>query len=213
MPHKRNPSWLKPLRFSSMAVKARHDEALELWMHSSPMLLVGSLNIPWITNEGLGALRYCCELLREALPEMTINKKRGRLLSEQDFIQSSQLVSMIVGRQQASWRQAELVVGSFVKEAVEAGRIPSSLKFERLIEIGMEVLHKSLVLDKDEFAMALDIEAIVRSRGDSGPAPTAVSKTVEAQLKVVHEFEEWVQKEKRRIDGCRKQVEQLADKI
>ena len=41
MPHKRNPSWLKALRFKSMGVKARCNEAQELWMHGAPMFLVG----------------------------------------------------------------------------------------------------------------------------------------------------------------------------
>jgi argininosuccinate lyase len=191
MPHKRNPSWQKALRFAAMAVKARHDEAQELWMHGAPMFLVGSLPIPALTHEGLKSLRYCCELMGGALADLTIDADRARRVAENDFVQSSQLVSMIVARQQASWRQAELVVGRFVKEAADQGRAPSSLSFDRLVEVGREVLGRDLVLDREEFGRALALEAIVRSRGDCGPAPDAVTKAIAAQGEELQALRAW----------------------
>ena len=213
MPHKRNPSWLKALRFKSMGVKARCNEAQELWMHGAPMLLVGSLTIPWKTHEGLAALRYCCELLCGAMSSMEIDAARGRAVLERDFVQSSQLVSMIVARGQASWRQAEHVIGQLIKEAFDAGRMPASLEFERLLEIGQTMLGRTLTLDRDEFANALDVRSIVASRGDCGPAPDAVAEAVESQEKAIGDLEHWAQGERSRIDGCWKRVEELARQI
>lgn len=213
MPHKRNPSWLKALRFSSMAVKARHNEAQELWMHGSPMLLVGSLPIPSITHEGLASLRQCCDLLCGALPAITIDVEHARAVAEHDFVQSSQLVSMIVGRQQASWRQAEHIVGKLVNEAVAARRPASDLKFERLLEIGRDMLGRSLELDPKEFAKALDIQTIVTSRGDCGPAPAAVAKAVQKQEQAVRELLQWVEAEQIRLAGCWERVRTLAQQI
>lgn len=213
MPHKRNPSWQKALRFAAMAVKARHDEAQELWMHGAPMFLVGSLPIPGLTHEGLKSLRYCCELMGGALAELTIDADRARRVAENDFVQSSQLVSMIVARHQASWRQAELVVGKFVQEAADQGRAPKSLSFDRLLEVGREVLGRELVLDRKEFERALQLDAIVRSRGDCGPAPDAVSKSIEAQGKELDELEHWASEQARRIAENWKGVEKRASQL
>jgi len=213
MPHKRNPSWLKALRFSSIAVKARHSEAQELWMHGTPMFLVGSLPIPGLTHEGLKSLRHCCELLAGALPDLSIDVKRAREVAEQDFVQSSQLVSLIVGRQQASWRQAELVVGKFVKEALDAGTSAKSLSFDRLLEVGREVLGRDMQLDRGEFTRALEIESIVRSRGDCGPAPDAVAIAIERQRGSVTELDRWAEGEQQRIAQNWKRVEKLASEI
>ncbi len=213
MPHKRNPSWQKALRFAAMAVKARHAEAEELWMHGSPMLLVGSLPIPALTHEGLKSLRYCCELMGGALADLRIDGDRARRVAENDFVQSSQLVSLIVGHHQASWRQAELVVGKLVKEAVEEARAPRSLSFDRLIEIGRDVLGRELVLDRQEFERSLQLDEIVRSRGDCGPAPNAVMAAIDAQAKEVDELENWASSESRRIAGNWTSVEKRASQL
>ena len=213
MPHKRNPSWLKPLRFSSMAVKARHDEALELWMHSTPMLLVGSLGIPWIASEGLKSLRYGCDLLGGALSTLSIDSKHSADVAAQDFTQSSQLVAMIVTRQQASWRQAEHIVGKFVKEAIDAGAPASSLKFDRLIAAGQDIVGRKIDLDREEFQKALDIDAIIASRGDCGPAPTAVRQAIASIAKDVKGLDDWAEAEQRRIAQCWKRTEDLARQI
>ncbi len=213
MPHKRNPSWLKALRFASMAVKARHDEAQELWMHGAPMFLVGSLPIPALTHEGLKSLRHCCELLGGALAELTIDVQQARRIAEDDFVQSSQLVSMIVARQQASWRQAELVVGKLVKEALDAKRPPKSLSFERLLEVGREVLGRTLALDAKEFERALEIEEIVRSRGDCGPAPNAVRKAIATQKAQVEQLRGWAEGEARRLAEHWANIERRAGRI
>jgi argininosuccinate lyase len=213
MPHKRNPSWLKPLRFSAMAVKARHDEALELWMHSTPMLLVGSLGIPGLAHEGLKSLRYSCDLLVGALADMTIDAEHGRDVAAQDFTQSSQLVSMIVRNQQASWRQAEHVVGTFVKEALDADRPAASLQFDRLLGIGQEILGRRMELDRDEFARALDIDAIIAQREDCGPAPAAVEKAIASQAQQNDAIARWIAEEESRIATCWKRTEDLARRI
>jgi argininosuccinate lyase len=213
MPHKRNPSWLKALRFSAMAVKSRHDEAQELWMHGSPMFLVGSLPIPAMTHEGLKSLRYCCEMMQGSLGDLTIDVRRARDVAEQDFVQSSQLVSMIVARQQASWRQAELVVGKFVKEALDAGQPASSLRFGRLLEVGREVLGRNLELDEKEFQSMLEIEEIVRSRGDCGPAPASVTEAIERQQREVDELDAWAAGEQRRIQENWQQVRAQASSL
>ena len=213
MPHKRNPSWLKALRFSSMAVKARHNEAQELWMHGAPMLLVGSLPIPWLAHDGMASLRHCCDLLCGALPAMTIDVAHARAVAEQDFVQSSQLVSMIVRRQQASWRQAEHVVGRFLKEAVDAKRPASELQFARLLSIGKEMLGRPLELDAEEFANALDIETIVKSRGDCGPAPAAVENALNQQDRAVAELSQWAREEEQRLAAGWARVRALAQQI
>ena len=213
MPHKRNPSWQKALRFAAMAVKARHDEAQELWMHGAPMFLVGSLPIPGLTHEGLKSLRYCCELLGGALADLTLDADQARRVAENDFVQSSQLVSMIVGRHQASWRQAELVVGKFIKEAVDEGRAPKSLSFDRLIAAGREVLGRDLALDRKEFDRALLLDEIVRSRGDCGPAPDAVAKAIQAQTKELDELENWANTESKRIAENWRSVEARASQL
>jgi argininosuccinate lyase len=213
MPHKRNPSWQKALRFAAMAVKARHDEAQELWMHGAPMFLVGSLPIPALTHEGLKSLRYCCELMGGALADLTIDSDRARKAAEHDFVQSSQLVSMIVARHQASWRQAELVVGKFVKEAADAARAPKSLSFDRLIEVGREVLGRDLELERGEFDRALQLDEIVRSRGDCGPAPDAVASAIQAQTKELDALDRWATAESKRIADNWKNVEKRASQL
>lgn len=213
MPHKRNPSWLKALRFSSMAVKARHNEAQELWMHGTPMLLVGSLGIPGLAHEGLKSLRYACELLAGAAREMTIDAKHGHDVASQDFSQSSQLVSLIVSGKQASWRQAEHVVGAFVKEAVDAGRTADSLKFERLLEIGKTMLGREMEIKKSDFDKALDIDAIIAGRTDCGPAASAVETAIASLSRKNDALGQWVKAEQQRIAACWKNVEDLARKI
>lgn len=213
MPHKRNPSWMKACRFATINVKAKHNEAQELWLHGAPMFLVGSLPIPRMTYDAFETLRYACELLTGAVATATIDAKRARAVTEEDFVQSSQLVSLIVGKKLAGWRQAEHVVGPFVKEAIDQRRAPSTLKYERLLEIGQEQLGKPLQIDRAEFDRAMDVTSIVASRGDCGPAPDAVRAAIDQQRRMVGDLKSWAQSEQARIAKNWAEVERLARAI
>ncbi|MGH7715127.1 MAG: lyase family protein, partial [Vulcanimicrobiaceae bacterium] len=213
MPHKRNPSWMKACRFATINVKAKHNEAQELWMHGTPMFLVASLPIPGIMHEGFGTLRFACELLSGALKSAEIDVKRAREVTEEDYVQSSQLVSLIVGNGDAGWRQAEHVVGALVKEAIDAKRPPQSVTYDRMLEIGREQLGKTLTVKREAFEAALDVKNIVASRGDCGPAPNAVRAAIKKQRERISELQSWTSSEQERVAKNWAEVERLARAI
>lgn len=213
MPHKRNPSWLKALRFATIGVKLRLDEALETWSHSTPMLLVGALTTPLHAYRGMQDLRYAMELVSGNLRTMEVDRERGRELAGRDFTQSSQLVSLLVRKQQTGWRLAEHVVGKLVKEAVDSGKAAEDMTHQRFVEIGKELLGEDIKVTPAEFADALVIEEIVNSRGDCGPAPDAVAKAIAAQRADAEETRKWVREEKARLAAARTKTFELARQI
>jgi hypothetical protein len=100
-----------------------------------------------------------------------------------------------------------------VKEAVDQGRAPESLSFDRLLELGREALGRELALDRKEFERSLQLDEIVRSRGDCGPSPEAVSKAIAAQAKELDEIEQWASAESRRIADNWRSVEKRASQL
>ncbi len=175
MPQKRNPTWLEPVRRGAFSVKGCQDQALEMFMHSPPMVLVGAIPVPGLLHRATEELRYALDLLSAALATTEIDAERSGQLATQDFTQAAQLANLLVASRQATWRQAQRVVGQLVQEALQDGRTPQELDPRRMEEIAQARLRAPVTVADEEFRSALDPAELVRTRTDCGPAPDAVA--------------------------------------
>ncbi|MCC7047011.1 MAG: hypothetical protein IT562_09890 [Alphaproteobacteria bacterium] len=193
MPQKRNPSFLKPVRRSAIKVATLHGEALELMMHTAPIQLVDTMGIPALAHQGLGELAYALDLMSAALATITVDRSRGAELAGCDFMQAAQLVDLVMRQAGVSWRQAEQIVGHFVRDA---GMNPDARALE---SIAGALLGRSITIADDAFRSAMDPAAIVASRGDSGPAPDAVAAMSTELAKIFRDARAFVDAERSRL--------------
>ncbi len=198
MPQKRNPSWLKPVRQAAIDVTNAHAKATAEYLHTPPMLLVGLIEVPGLTHSGIDSLAYGMKLLAQALPTLKLDVERGRRQASSEFIQAAQLVHFLVKSGQASWRQSEVIVGNFVREAIGAGRDAASVRVEDLLR-SAKAEGVELAITQAELERCFDPAAIVASRGDSGPAPDAVRAACAAHRDEVRERRARIARESERI--------------
>jgi argininosuccinate lyase len=209
MPQKRNPSWLKPVRQAGMDVANGHAKALNEYLNTAPMLLVGLIEVPSLVHRGLDDLSYGMNILAEALPTMKVNVERGRQQASADFIQSAQLVHELVKSKVASWREAEVIVGRFMRAAVAAGHVAADLRVEELRSIAREE-GVDLSMTQEELDRCFDPAAIVASRGDSGPAPDAVRGACVVHRAEIEAHRRWVANERARLSQVWTSLENAA---
>lgn len=212
MPQKRNPSWLKPVRQAAIDVTNLHAKATAEYLHTAPMLLVGLIEVPGLTHQGIDSLSYGMTLLAQALPTMKLHAERGRQQASSDFIQTAQLVHFLVKTGQASWRQAEVIVGRFIRDAIASGIDSSSLRVPELLRFAQEE-GIALEITQAQLQASFDPAAIVATRGDSGPAPEAVQRACTEHRREAEERRSWVQAEKARIAQVWKDLQGAARKL
>jgi argininosuccinate lyase len=206
MPQKRNPSWLKPVRQAAVDATHAHAKATAEYLHTAPMLLVGLIEVPGLTHHGIADLAYGMELLSKALPTMRLDVERGRQHASADFIQAAQLVHFLVKSGQASWRQAEVIVGKFIREAIARSAGPEAMRVEDLLRAAKEE-GVALNVSQAELASCFDPAAIVATRGDSGPAPFAVKRVCDEHRRDVAARRTWIAAESARLARVWKDLE------
>jgi argininosuccinate lyase len=198
MPQKRNPSWLKPVRQAAIDATHAHAKATAEYLHTAPMLLVGLIEVPGLTHQGIDNLSYGMELLANALPTMKLDVERGREQASSEFIQAAQLVHFLVKSGQASWRQAEVIVGKFIRDAIARGIDAAGVRIGDLLraarEEGIEIK-----MTQADLASCFDPAHIVLTRGDSGPAPASVERACEEHREVVAQRRAWISDERKRL--------------
>ncbi len=198
MPQKRNPSWLKPVRQAAIDVTNAHAKAVAEYLHTAPMLLVGLIEVPGLTHQGIDSLCYGMELMAKALPTMKLNAGRGREQASSEFIQAAQLVHFLVKSGQASWRQAEVIVGKFIRDAILRGIDTNAVRVGDLLRAAEEE-GVNLNVSQDELESCFDPAAIVATRGDSGPAPFAVERACKEHRDEVAARRTWIAAERARL--------------
>jgi argininosuccinate lyase len=209
MPQKRNPSWLKPVRQAGIDVANGHAKAVNEYLNTAPMLLVGLIEVPSLVHRGLDDLSYGMSVLAAALPTMKLDAERGRHQASSDFIQSAQLVHELVKSNVASWRQAEVIVGRFMRGAIAAGSGARDLRIEELAAIAREE-GVELAMTQQELDRCFDPAAIVASRGDSGPAPQAVRDACAAHRSEIEGHRRWLAGERSRLSQVWTSLENAA---
>lgn len=212
MPQKRNPSWLKPVRQAAIDVTNAHAKATAEYLHTAPMLLVGLIEVPGLTHQGMDSLSYGMELLAKALPTMRLDAERGRQQAASEFIQAAQLVHFLVKSGQASWRQAEVIVGKFIRDAIARGIDSKGVKVEDLLRAAKEE-GVNARLTQPELESCFDPAAIVATRGDSGPAPSAVQRGCEDHRNELAERRTWIFRERARLAQVWKDLESAARQL
>ena len=212
MPQKRNPSWLKPVRQAAIDVTNAHAKATAEYLHTAPMLLVGLIEVPGLTHGGMDDLSYGMEILAQALPTMKLDLQRGREHASSEFIQAAQLVHYLVKSGQASWRQAEVTVGKFVRDAIGRGVDSSAVQVVDLHRMAAEE-GLSLTLSQSDLEACFDPAAIVATRGDSGPAPSAVLSACHEHRAELAAKRAWISSERTRLASVWKDLEGAARQL
>jgi hypothetical protein len=99
---------------------------------------------------------------------------------------------------QASWRQAEVIVGKFIREAIACSIGPEAMQVEDLLRTAREE-GVTLNVSQAELASCFDPAAIVATRGDSGPAPSAVKHVCDEHRRDVASRRTWIAAETARL--------------
>ncbi len=210
MPHKRNPSFLKPIQHAVIHTKTVHGQALEIYSHTTPMKLTGLVEIPGLLHGALDEMRLAAELLAGAIESVEVDRVRGKALAEADFTQSAQLVHLLIAEHGASWRSAEQIIGRLVKDILAAGKTAQDITPESLSKLAGEALGREVKVKPASLRAALDADAIVRSRGDSGPAPEAVAAILEKQAATAAEIAAFIAAEKQHLADTWKRLDEVA---
>lgn len=210
MPHKRNPSFLKPIQHAVIHTKTVHGQALEIYSHTTPMKLTGLVEIPGLLHGALDEMRFASEFLSGAIDSVEVDRVKGKALAEADFTQSAQLVHLLIDQHGASWRSAEQIVGKLVKEILGAGQKAQDIKPEALSRLTSEALGRKVEVTPESLHDALDALAIVKTRGDSGPAPEAVAEILKKQEATAKEMEAFVAAEKAHFAQTWKRLDEVA---
>jgi argininosuccinate lyase len=132
-------------------------------------------------------LWHVCALLLDALaeiPEMlstlTIDRAAMARATWQSWAQATDVAGMLVREHGLPWRAAHQIVGILVRRCVEAGIGPDAVPANMVGDIAGEYTGAPVRVDAAELAEALDPErAVARRSLAGGPAPEAVSATLD----------------------------------
>jgi argininosuccinate lyase len=119
--------------------------------------------------------------MARALRTVELRRERAARLADEGFAAAGQLVGAIVATGLANWREAHHVVAAIVASARDTDD-PAPLRdvVEQACETTDDPLIQRLAPALRSAALDLSARAIVESRGDSGPAPDAMARSVAA---------------------------------
>lgn len=178
MPQKKNPVTLEHIKS-----KAAHLEGA--WVSSLTALKSATyshsressteaLRFVW---DALAEARASVELFTHSLKHLTFDTTLMRERAAQNFSSVTELANSIVRTTHASFRTAHHIVGTAVRQAIDAGRSAGAIDTNALDRAAIEVTGAPLGMPADVISTALDPTHNVRLRtARGGPAPVEVER-------------------------------------
>ena len=202
MPQKRNPYALRMVRPVAAQVVGAWNDSMQLFAGGLPLVGNGLIHISNRLVESQEAAAPVVRLLALALPTLELDRPRMRRLAQDHWAQAPQLVYLLVCEHKLSFRIAHHVVAKVVNHAMGAGISPSRLDAAIVETAVQEVTGKKIRIPQDSVSLALDASHVVASRGDSGPAPDAVSAQVRSMRIRLTEAQQWFGNEQSRLEAA-----------
>lgn len=127
----------------------------------------------------LDALRESLALTRLAVENLIVDAELMRARCQENFSTVTQLADTLVTEWRISFRQAHEIVGSVVKQAIDADLLATDIDPGMVQAAARELLSEHRTIDSESLRDALDPAGNVRVRDhEGGPAPQAVASMI-----------------------------------
>ncbi len=204
MPQKRNPYALREVRPLFTRIAGRAHDALHLFGGGAPMIGNGVVHIPNRAWESLVDLDLLHRALAAALPTLEIDRERARAALQGSWCQAPQLVFSLVADRGLPFKQAHHVVAALVRALEADGRAPETITAEDVARAAEDAIGRRVEVPPATLRGVFDPAALVASRGNGGPAPSALGARLEQARAVLAQDRAELETWRRRVhDGRR----------
>jgi len=180
MPQKQNPYALRQVRPLAARATGAWNDALSLYSGSLQIIGNGVIHLPNRVLETLGDAGEVCMLLARALPTLSLAPERMRRSAEQGWSGIPQLVFHLVQAHGVPFRQAHEVGGKVVRQAIADGLRPQDVRPEMVQGYVADITGMNITIAAQALRGVLNVDSIVASRTNGGPAPEAVLEDAQA---------------------------------
>ena len=179
MPQKQNPYALRQVRPLAAQAASAWNEAVSL--HAGSLQIVGNgvIHLPNRVLDLLANMEPVLTLLAGALPTLEFDKTRMREAAVRGWSGIPQLVYFLVRLHDVPFRQAHEVGGEVVRQAIADGLRPEDVQPEAVQAHVADIAGMRITIDSEALRDALDVDSIVASRTNGGPAPVSVREDAE----------------------------------
>lgn len=178
MPQKKNPQAMEHIKGLAAHVTGALVAALACSKNTALADVndgVSALNVPVL--EAVDRTRHALRIMEGVLKTLRVRPERMRHLAEIGFGTATELADVIVRETGLSFRMAHNIVGTVVRETLEAGEPALAITGERLDRAAQQLFGRTLGIDADIVRRSLDPMENVRLRTvTGGPAPQAVRR-------------------------------------
>lgn len=175
MPQKRNPYALRLIRPLFSRISGRAVDALHLFAGGAPMIGNGVIHIPNRAYESVVDLDLVQRSLAGAIPSLEIDRAHARASLEGSWCVAPQLVFSLVAECHMPFKQAHHVVAHLVHSLEADRRGPETLTPEDVAHAGEVATGRRLDVSETLVKCVFDPLALVKTRNNGGPAPTALA--------------------------------------
>ncbi|MFP4537899.1 MAG: lyase family protein, partial [Dichotomicrobium sp.] len=174
MPQKQNPYALRQIRPLAAQAAGAWQEAMSL--HAGSLQIVGNgvIHLPNRVLDMLATMQPVLTLLAAALPTLQFDTERMREDAVRGWSGIPQLVYHLVQQHGVPFRQAHEVGGKVVRQAMSDGLTPDDVLPETVRAHVADITGLHIEMDRDELRTVLNVDSIVDSRTNGGPAPASV---------------------------------------
>jgi argininosuccinate lyase len=177
MPQKKNPSCLEHMK--TVAAKVTGALTATLSVTKNTAFADVSDGVTGVNEPVIDAAVMTGRVLAvtaDVLKAVTVFPDRMRRFAEIGFGTATELADVIVRQTGLSFRMAHNIVAVVVADAIKAGKTADQITAEDLVAAGASLFGRTLVLDREAIAAALDPEENLRRRTIvGGPAPSTMA--------------------------------------
>lgn len=180
MPQKKNPQALEHVKGSAALVTGALVTALSCSKNTSLADVndgVSALNVPVL--EAMDKTAMAMQIMDGVLKTLTVRPARMLHLAEIGFGTATELADVIVRETDLSFRKAHNIVGTVVREAIEAGRTAQTITSADLDRVAITFFGQPLGIDANIVQKSLEPMENLRLRTvTGGPAPDLVREMI-----------------------------------
>lgn len=164
-------------------------------------------NLLWESSElTLSTLK----IVERIIATVKVDRRRMKLLVEQSYATTTELVDTIVRECGIPFRTAHTVVGMVVKEALKKGVEPSKINLKMINRCSKRVLGRTLTLSEESVRNALNPSTfIARRKVEGGPAPEALAKALADKEEWLDDIRAYIKEKNLRLQRAYKRLRSI----
>jgi argininosuccinate lyase len=204
MPQKKNPHAMEHIKASAAHVIGALTAALACSKNTSLADVhdgVTALNLPVV--DAVDRTNKVLHVMDGVLQTATVHPARMLHLAEIGFGTATELADVIVRETGLSFRMAHNIVGTVVRETIEAGRTALTITSADLDRASETLFGKRLGIDSEIIKKSLDPTENIRLRTvTGGPAPDAVHEMLNRRLRQLEDDRDGIAAVRKQIDDA-----------